>query len=240
MVNSRLGCTLAEKLPLVRAIVVLSWFMSAVLQLPPSAILKIPAVVAAMPLLECHILTVDVQHLLITLLFGAPGAENAVNDSMQSLVWHIGSGGQSEIWKPGANYPGSSIWFAEAGTGILLGNDFHKPEIIYACKCDGTHIASFTLPLLWDNPIRPWRFKATPRGIEYLDAADKLQSIADIATLISRVHGTTAVTHLAADWHPRPLLLPANEPGPGDILFRLTRHASLLRLDSLQSKREFQ
>lgn len=211
--------------------------MSAAPQLPspaPPAFLEIPADIAAMPLLGCHVLAANARNLLMTLLFGEPGSNNPVTDSMRSLVWHIGPEGQSEIWQPGRAYPGSSIWFAEPETGILLGNDFHQPQAMYACQLDGTHIASFTLPLLWDNPIRPWRFTATPQGIEYMDSANNLCRVENIATLSTQVHGTTASARLAADWLPRPLLLPANYPGTGDILFRLTRDDNRLRLVVLQ------
>ena len=216
--------------------------MSSLPHIPSSVVLEIPADFAALPLLEWHILPVQQQHYLVTLLLGVPGEENAVTHSMRSLVWHIGPDGQSEIWQPGKDYPGSSIWFAEPGTGILLGNDFHKPDAVYACKLDGTHIASFSLPLLWDNPIRPWRFGHGRQGIEYLDDAGDWHGIADITMLISRAKETVGkvASHLAADWHPRSVLMPANYPGTEEILFRLNRHDGQLRLDYLRSTQQFQ
>ncbi|MGC8539420.1 MAG: hypothetical protein ACP5QA_02200 [Phycisphaerae bacterium] len=200
-----------------------------------------PADIAALPLLECHSVPVD-QHRLITLLFGIAEEEPTLAETMRSVVWLIGPEGQSEIWRPGKDYPGSSIWFAEPRTGILLGNDFHKPDAVYACKLDGTHIASFTLPLLWDNPIRPWRFEHGRQGIEYLDGAGDWHRIADIAMLISRAKETVGkvAPHLAADWHPRSVLMPANFPGTEEILFRLNRHDGHMRLDYLRSTQQFQ
>ncbi len=201
--------------------------------IPLTVMLELPADLAALALLECHIVPVQGRHYLATLLFGVPGEENTIADTMRSLVWYIGSDGQSEIWQPGKHYPGSSIWFAEQDTGILLGNDFHKPDAIYACRCDGTHIGSFTLPLLWDNPIRPRHFAHAQRGIEYLDARGELQCVADIATLRSRAKDPAGnlTAHLTADWHPRRLLLPANFPGTEEFLFRLNCQSGQLRLD---------
>lgn len=193
--------------------------------------LIMPADIVALPLLECHSVPVDQQR-LITLLFGITSEEQTLADTMRSVVWRIGPDGQSEIWRPGKDYPGSSIWFAEPGTGILLGNDFHNPDAVYACKLDGTHIASFRLPLLWDNPIQPWRFRATQQGIEYFDATGNLLYAADIATLISAAHGTksTEGARLAADWRPRSLLLPASYPDTEKILLRLNRDGDQMRL----------
>lgn len=193
--------------------------------------LKMPADISALRLLECHIVPVD-QHLLVTLLFGITAEDHALANTMRSLVWLIGPTGRAEIWQPGKHYPGSSIWFAEPKTGVLLGNDFHKPDAVYACKLDGAHIASFGLPLLWDNPIQPWRFRATQQGIEYLDAAAELHRVADIATLISRAKGApaTGAARLAADWRARSLLLPASYPGTEKILLRLNRDGDQMRL----------
>lgn len=198
--------------------------------------LKIPADIAALPLLECHSVPVD-QHRLITLLFGIAAEEPTLTDTMRSVVWLIEPDGQSEIWRPGKDYPGSSIWFAEPRTGILLGNDFHKPDAVYACKLDGTHIASFRLPLLWDNPIRPWRLLATPQGIEHVDAQGELQHVADIAQLILSAQGAAdaMTSRLTADWRPRTLLLPTNIPGDDGIPFRLNRVGDHLQLDCIRA-----
>ncbi len=203
-----------------------------------NAELKMPADILALWLLECHVVTIE-PHILVTLLFGTPADEQVLADTLRSLVWLIGPNGRSEIWRPGKDYPGSSIWFAEPETGILLGNDFHKPDAVYACKLDGTHIASFSLPLLWDTPIQPWRFKATQKGIEYVDTQGKLQHAADIAQLILRAKGTAdaMTSRLAADWRPRALLLPTNIPGGDGILFRLTRNDDHLGLDCLRATR---
>ena len=203
-----------------------------------NAELKMPADILALWLLECHVVTIE-PHILVTLLFGTPADEQVLADTLRSLVWLIGPNGRSEIWRPGKDYPGSSIWFAEPETGILLGNDFHKPDAVYACKLDGTHIASFSLPLLWDNPIQPWRFKATQKGIEYVDTQGKLQHAADIAQLILRAKGTAdaMTSRLAADWRPRALLLPTNIPGGDGSLFRLTRNDDHLGLDCLRATR---
>lgn len=195
-----------------------------------------PADIAALPLLECHSVPVDQQR-LITLLFGIASEVPTLAETTRSVVWLIEPDGQSEIWRPGKDYPGSSIWFAEPRTGILLGNDFHKPDAVYACKLDGTHIASFRLPLLWDNPIRPWRLLATPQGIEYVDAQGELQHVADIAQLILRAKGTAdaMTSRLTVDWRPRTLLLPTNTPGAEGILLRLNREGDHMRLDRLRS-----
>ncbi len=203
--------------------------------------LKMPADIAALQLLECYSVPID-QHILLTLLFGMPAEEQVRADTMRSLVWLIGPNGESEIWRPGKDYSGSSIWFAEPDTGILLGNDFHKPDAVYACKLDGTHIASFRLPLLWGNPIQPWRFKATQKGIEYVDAQGELQHTADLAELILRAEGAGDATtsRLAADWRPRTLLLPTNMPGGNGILFRVSRNGDHLRLDCIRAMHNLQ
>ncbi len=197
--------------------------------------LKMPADMV-LALLECRIVPVN-QHRLVTLLFGIAAEEQKLPDTMRSLVWLIGPNGESEIWRPGKDYPGSSIWFGEPDTGILLGNDFHKPDAVYACKLDGTHIASFQLPLLWDSPIRPWRFKATQQSIEYVDCQGELQHAADLAELILHAKGTADATtsRLAADWRPRTLLLPTNIPGGNGILFRVSRNGDHVRLDCVRA-----
>jgi hypothetical protein len=180
---------------------------------------------AAMLLLECNILEVDQRHILVTLLFAAPVETDRISDAMRSIVWLIGPDGQSEIWPPGKDYPGSSVWFAEPATGILLGNDFHKPAEIYACQLDGKHVASFAMSLLWDNPIRPWRFRQAENSLEYADAVGNIQIAPNIAALIASAGspGQAAESTLVADWRPRVLPLPANVSAEGKTLFRISR-----------------
>lgn len=113
-------------------------------------------------LLEYQVVTLPGLDQLTTLLWDdaidgwqmpAPGSPPDMR-GWRTDIWHIAPNRPPLLWGPGKNYPTGAM-FAADSDGVLYGFDLLKPHIVHACRLDGSHVATFRVPMMLQTPLAP-------------------------------------------------------------------------------------